>query len=44
MDKALLEVMTDTKIGGENLLGDISMFDEEELKRQIDNAKKYELR
>ena len=30
--------MTDTKIGGENLLGDKSMFDEEELKRQIDKV------
>ena len=38
MDKALLEVLTDTKIGGENLLGDKSIFDEEELKRQIDKV------
>ena len=38
MDKALLEVMTDTKIGSENLLGDKSIFDEEELKRQIDKV------
>jgi len=39
MDKAILEALTDTNIGG-NILGDAnnSIFDEEELKRKIDKV------